>query len=140
MTLEEIAATGKPVDLLKVPNYRYTHEKEYNNANNGLATAEFPFLCQATKDPIASVDALLAKKPRRAQPPSSSKKGTPIKPLSVKTTSEKPPSPLNKESTVQPPSPGDKTNVEEPSSPAKASPEKPPSPVTQGSPKSPCEE
>jgi outer membrane murein-binding lipoprotein Lpp len=139
-TLEEIATTGKPVDLSKVPYYRSTHEREYENASNALAAAEYPFLREATKDPTTSVDALLANRPRKEQPPSSSKMSTPAKPPSVKTTSEKPPCPFNKESMMQPPSPGDKTNVEELSSPAKASPEKPLSPVTQGSPKSPCEE
>lgn len=128
-TLEELSATGEPVDLSKVSNYRFTHEREYHDASNALAIAEYPFLREATKDPSAPIDTLLLKKPRRVQPPSSSKKATPVKPPSMKTTPEKLPSSTNKASTVQPPSPSDKTN-----------PEKPSSPNQQGSPKSPHDE
>lgn len=62
-TLEEIAATGEPVDLSKVSYYRSTHEREYDDANNALATAEYPFLCEATKDPSTPIDTLFSKKP-----------------------------------------------------------------------------
>ena len=92
-TLEEVAATGKPVDLSKVPYYRSTHEAEYDEANNILATAEYPFLVEATKDLMASIETLLSKKPRRVKPSSTSKKDTPVKPPSMKTTPEKPLSP-----------------------------------------------
>ena len=59
ITLEEIAATGEPVDLSKVPYYRSTHEREYDEASNAVVTAEYPFLRKATKDPMAFVDTLL---------------------------------------------------------------------------------
>lgn len=88
-TLEEIAATGKPVDFSKVPYYSSTHEAEYNNASNAFAAAEYPFLTEATKDPMDSVEVLLSKKPRRVKPPSASKKDTPVKRPSLKTTLEK---------------------------------------------------
>ena len=88
-TLEEIAATGKPVELSEVTYYCPTHKAEYDNASNLLATAEYPFLVDATKDPMASVETLLSKKPRRVKPTSVSRKDTPLKPASVKATPEK---------------------------------------------------
>ena len=51
-TLEEIADTGEPVILSKVPYYRPTHEKEYDDVSNAFALAEYPFLTEATKDPM----------------------------------------------------------------------------------------
>lgn len=112
ITLEEIAATGKPVDLSKVPYYRSTHEREYDEASNAVVTAEYPFLREATKDNMASVDTLLSMKPRRVKPPSSSRrdtpkkasspKVTPEKALSPEATPEKLPSPIDKDSYVQP--------------------------------------
>jgi hypothetical protein len=132
-TLEEVAATGKHVDLSKVPYYSSTHEAEYDQASNILATAEYPFLVEATKDPMASIETLLSKKPRRVKPSSTSKKDTPVKPPSMKTTPEKPlspkvalekpQSPSNKDSIVQSPSPINKTDLEKAFSPSKASPE-----------------
>ena len=130
-TLEEIAATGKPVDLSEISYYRATHKAEYDNASNLLATAEYPFLVDATKDPMASVETLLSKKPRRVKPSSVSKKNTPVKPASVKATPEEPSSPKlavekpqspGKSSAVQPSSP--KTDSKE-ASPSKVSPEAP---------------
>lgn len=141
-TLEEIAATGKPVDLSEVTYYRATHKAEYDNASNLLATAEYPFLVDATKDPMASVETLLSKKPRRVKPSSVSKKNTHVKPASVKATPEKPSSPKvviekpqspDKSSAVQPPSP--KADLTRESSPSKASLEV--SQVQQEKPKSP---
>ena len=61
-TLEEIAATGKPVDLSKVPYYRSTHEAEFDDAKKAFVTAEYPFPVEATKDSMASVETLLSKK------------------------------------------------------------------------------
>jgi predicted RNase H-like nuclease (RuvC/YqgF family) len=92
-TLEEIAATWKPVELSEVAYYRTTHKAEYDNASNLLAAAEYPFLIDATKDPMASVEMLLSKKPRKVKPTSVSKKDTPVKPASVKATLEKSSSP-----------------------------------------------
>ena len=70
-TLEEIAETGKPVILSKVPYYRTAHGKEYDDASNAFASADFPFLSKVTKDPRASVEKLLSKKPSKIQPSSS---------------------------------------------------------------------
>ena len=79
-TLEEIAATGEPVILSKVKYYRPSHEREYDHMSNVLASAEFPFLSEATIDPLASVTELLSKKPRRIRPPSPGKKTSLTKP------------------------------------------------------------
>ena len=88
-TLEEVAVTGMPVELSEVAYYRATHKAEYDHASNLLAAAEYPFLVDATKDPMASVETLLSKKPRRVKPTSVSRKDTPVKPASVKATPEK---------------------------------------------------
>ena len=69
-TLEEIAETGKPVILSKVPYYRTSHGKEYDDASNAFASADFPFLSKVTQDPDASVKKLLSQKPNRIRPPS----------------------------------------------------------------------
>ena len=92
-TLEEVAATGKPVELSEVAYYRATHKAEYDHASNLLAAAEYPFLVDATKDPMASTEMLLSKKPRRVKPMSVSRKDIPVKPASMKATPEKPSSP-----------------------------------------------
>ena len=140
-TLEDVAATGRPVQLSEVAYYRATHKAEYDHASNLLAAAEYPFLVDATKDPMASVETLLSKKPRRVKPMFVSKKDTPVKPASVKVTPEKSSSPKvviekpqspGKGSAVQPPSP--KTDLVKASSPSKASPEA--SQVQQEKPKS----
>jgi RNase P protein component len=141
-TLEEVAATVKPVELSEIAYYRATHKAEYDHASNLLAAAEYPFLVDATKDPMALVETLLSKKPRRVKPTSVSRKDTPVKPASMKATPEKPsslkvvtekPQSPGKGSPVQPPSP--KTDLVKASSPSKASPEA--SQVQQENPKSP---
>ena len=135
--LEELAATGNPVELSEVAYYRATHKAEYDHASNLLAAAEYPFLVDATKDPMALVEKLLSKKPRRVKPTSVSRKDTPVKPdpekpSSPKVVTEKPQSP-GKGSAVQPPSP--KIDLAKVSSPSKVSPES--SQVQQEKPKSP---
>ena len=75
-------------------------------------TSEYPFLREATKDPMASIDTLLSMKPRRVKPPSSSRRDTPKKASSLKVTPEKAlspeatpkklPYPIDKDSCVKP--------------------------------------
>ena len=78
-TLEEIAETGKPVILSKVPYYRTSHGKEYDDASNAFASADFPFLSKVTKDLKASIEELLSKKPSRIRPSSPSRRGSGVK-------------------------------------------------------------
>jgi predicted RNase H-like nuclease (RuvC/YqgF family) len=136
-TLEEVSTTGKSVELSEVAYYRAIHKAEYDHASNLLTAAEYPFLVDATKDPMASFETLLSKKPRRVKPTSVTRKDTPVKPApekpsSPKLVTEKPQSP-GKGSAVQPPSP--KTDLAKASSLSKASPEA--SQVQQERPKSP---
>ena len=81
-TLEELTKNGEPVILSKVPYYRHSHEREYDDASNAFVSAEFPFLLEATQDPMASVEELLSKKPCRIQPSSPSRRTSLVKPLS----------------------------------------------------------
>ena len=78
-TLEEIAETGEPVIMSKVSYYRPSHEQEYDAASNAYASANFPFLSKVTKDPMASVEKLLSKKPCRIQPSSLSRRASGVK-------------------------------------------------------------
>lgn len=80
-TLEEIAPIGELVILSKVKYYRPSHEREYDDMSNAVASAEFSFLDEATKDPMASVTELLSKIPQKIQPPSPKKKTSLVKPL-----------------------------------------------------------
>lgn len=82
-TLEEIAKTGEPVILYKVPYYRPTHEREYDDASNAFASAEYPFLIEATKYPMVSVEDHLSKKRSRIQPSSPSRRTSLMKPSSL---------------------------------------------------------
>ena len=78
-TLEEITETGKPVILSKVPYYHTSHGKEYDDASNAFTSADFPFLSKVTKDPEASVEKLLSKKPSRIQPSSPTRRASGVK-------------------------------------------------------------
>ncbi|GJY17073.1 hypothetical protein Tco_0388564 [Tanacetum coccineum] len=61
--LEEVAAIKNHVDLFTVKCYRPTTEKEYDEAGNTYITAEYPFLKEATKDPLATLEDLFSMKP-----------------------------------------------------------------------------
>jgi hypothetical protein len=78
-TLKEIAETGKTVILSKVPYYRTSHGKDYDDASNAFSSADFPFLSKVTKDPEASIKKLLSKKPNRIQPPSPTRRVSGVK-------------------------------------------------------------
>ncbi|GKC53669.1 hypothetical protein Tco_1076414, partial [Tanacetum coccineum] len=60
---QEVAATKNPMDLFTVKCYRPTTEKEYDEAGNTYITAEYPFLKEATKDPLATLEDLFSMKP-----------------------------------------------------------------------------
>jgi hypothetical protein len=94
-TLEEIAETKKPVVLSDVPYYRPNSVQEYDEAGNAFTTAVYPFLAEATKDPSASIEDLLSKKPKSIQPPSPTKRTLSEKPKSA-THQEDPNSSINK--------------------------------------------
>ena len=78
--LEEIAQTKKPVVFSEVPYYRSDSEKEFNEAGDAFTSTEYPFLSEVTKDPLAPIEELLAKKPMRVHPPSSTKKSASVLP------------------------------------------------------------
>ncbi|GJZ26225.1 hypothetical protein Tco_0570478 [Tanacetum coccineum] len=78
--LEEMTATKKPLDLSKSECYRPIAEEEYNEAGNTYIMVEYPFLKEATKDPSATLEDLLSKKPQSLKPPSPTKKSSLMKP------------------------------------------------------------
>nr|GEW75848.1 hypothetical protein [Tanacetum cinerariifolium] len=48
----------------KMPGYRSSLKKEFDQAGDDLATASYPFIAEATADPYAFVKELLSKKPK----------------------------------------------------------------------------
>ncbi|GJU86557.1 reverse transcriptase domain-containing protein [Tanacetum coccineum] len=61
---KEVATLKEPFTLEKMPGYRSSFEKEFNQAGDDLATASYPFISEASADPYASLEELLSKKPR----------------------------------------------------------------------------
>ncbi|GJW51398.1 hypothetical protein Tco_0092749 [Tanacetum coccineum] len=53
IAFEEVAALKDPFDLEKMPGYRPSSEKEFDQASDDLATATYPFKAEATVDPYA---------------------------------------------------------------------------------------
>nr|GEX99185.1 hypothetical protein [Tanacetum cinerariifolium] len=70
----------------KVKDYLPSYKKEHTKAGNDLATATFPFLSEDVVDPLASIEALLSKKPATLQRPALSRNQAPV-PSSQKDTS-----------------------------------------------------
>ncbi|GJZ06447.1 hypothetical protein Tco_0540240 [Tanacetum coccineum] len=60
---KEVVKMKDPFDLTKVKGYRPFYKKEHIKAGNDLTTATFPFLSEVVKDPLASIETLLSKKP-----------------------------------------------------------------------------
>ncbi|GKE30553.1 hypothetical protein Tco_1445937 [Tanacetum coccineum] len=81
ITFKEVAALKEPFDLEKIPGYRPSSKKEFNQVGDDLATASYPFISEAIVDPYASLEELLSKKPKslRSKPTSSN-----LKPSSLK--------------------------------------------------------
>ncbi|GKC36614.1 hypothetical protein Tco_1048998, partial [Tanacetum coccineum] len=80
---EEVADLKEPFILEKMPGYRPSFGKEFNQAGDDLAIASYPFIAEATVDPYATVEQLLSKKPRSLQ--------TKLAPSYSKTSSSKAP-------------------------------------------------
>ncbi|GKF41812.1 hypothetical protein Tco_0125154 [Tanacetum coccineum] len=78
---EEAANLKEPFVLEKMPGYRPSSGKEFDQTGDDLATASYSFITEATADPYATMEQPLSKKPRslRTKPapsyskPSSSK-------------------------------------------------------------------
>ncbi|GKF23128.1 hypothetical protein Tco_0075450 [Tanacetum coccineum] len=64
LALEEVAALREPFKLEKMPGYRPLSKKEFDQADDNLATASYPFLSKATVDPYSPLEVLLSKKPK----------------------------------------------------------------------------
>ncbi|GKE69110.1 hypothetical protein Tco_1527182 [Tanacetum coccineum] len=63
-TYEEVANLKEPFILKKMPGYRTSSRKEFDQAGDYLATASHPFITKATADSYAIVEQLLSKKLR----------------------------------------------------------------------------
>ena len=72
--LEEVAKTKKPVVLSEVSYYRPNSEREFYEAGDAFISTKYPYLSEVTKDPLASIEELLAKKPMKIQSSSSTRK------------------------------------------------------------------
>ncbi|GKB30959.1 hypothetical protein Tco_0870360, partial [Tanacetum coccineum] len=64
MTFEEVAALNKPFVLKKMPCYRSSSKKGFDQAGDDLAIASYPFVTKAVADPYATVEQLILKKPK----------------------------------------------------------------------------
>ncbi|GJU03107.1 hypothetical protein Tco_1113445 [Tanacetum coccineum] len=64
MTFEEVAALNKPFVLEKMPCYRSSSKKGFDQAGDDLAIASYPFVTKAVADPYATVEQLILKKPK----------------------------------------------------------------------------
>ncbi|GKD68988.1 hypothetical protein Tco_1323078 [Tanacetum coccineum] len=80
---EEVVDLKEPFILEKMPGYRPSSGKEFNQAGDVLAIASYPFIAEATVDPYATVEQMLSKKPRSLQ--------TKLAPSYSKTSSSKAP-------------------------------------------------
>ncbi|GKC54086.1 hypothetical protein Tco_1076831, partial [Tanacetum coccineum] len=60
---EQVVAMKEPFDLSKVKGYRSLYQKEHTQASNDFATATFLWLDKFVADVVASIKALLSKKP-----------------------------------------------------------------------------
>ncbi|GJV50751.1 hypothetical protein Tco_1446492 [Tanacetum coccineum] len=63
-TYEEVGNLKEPFILKKMPGYRTSSRKEFDQAGDYLATASHPFITKATANPYAIVEQLLSKKLR----------------------------------------------------------------------------
>nr|GEW47838.1 hypothetical protein [Tanacetum cinerariifolium] len=61
---EEVDALKEPFDFEKIPGYHSSSKKEFDQVDDDLATASYPFIAEATADLYASVEELLSKKPK----------------------------------------------------------------------------
>ncbi|GJZ07513.1 hypothetical protein Tco_0541306 [Tanacetum coccineum] len=77
-TFKEVAALKEPFTLEKMPGYRSSFEKEFNQAGDELATASYPFISEASANPYASLEELLSKKPKSHQSKFASSQSGPL--------------------------------------------------------------
>ncbi|GJY07533.1 hypothetical protein Tco_0374587 [Tanacetum coccineum] len=61
---EEVVDLKEPFVMEKMPGYRPSSRKEFDQAGDDLATASYPFITEATADPHATIEQLLSKKSR----------------------------------------------------------------------------
>ncbi|GJW32382.1 hypothetical protein Tco_0052414 [Tanacetum coccineum] len=64
IAFKEVAILKDPFTLEKMPSFRSSFEKEFNQADDELATASYPFISEDFADLYASLEELLSKKPR----------------------------------------------------------------------------
>nr|GEU71438.1 hypothetical protein [Tanacetum cinerariifolium] len=62
--LKEVANLKEPFNLEKMLGYRSSSKKEFDQADDDLATAFYAFIAEASADPYASLKELLLKKPK----------------------------------------------------------------------------
>nr|GEV16199.1 hypothetical protein [Tanacetum cinerariifolium] len=61
---EEVDALKETFDFEKIPGYHSSSKKEFDQVDDDLATASYPFIAEATADLYTSVEELLSKKPK----------------------------------------------------------------------------
>ncbi|GKB30085.1 UBN2 domain-containing protein [Tanacetum coccineum] len=75
---EQVVDMKEPFDLSKVKGYHSSYKKYHIQASNDLAIATFPWLDEFVADPLASIEALLSKKPPSLQRPAPSRTKVPL--------------------------------------------------------------
>nr|GFA37704.1 hypothetical protein [Tanacetum cinerariifolium] len=61
--VEEVAALKEPFTLEKMRGYQSSSQKEFDQAEDDLATTTYPFISEVSSNPYASLEELLSKKP-----------------------------------------------------------------------------